>query len=68
MLILININILGLPLCCLIKIGVKSGKGRNNSSIKQFLNCSEASSKPKKAWFSFQSAVESFGIEGAIFN
>jgi hypothetical protein len=49
-------------------IGVKSGRGRNKSLISQSKNNSEASSELNKSLFSFLSAVESSGIEGAIFN
>jgi hypothetical protein len=51
-----------------IGISVKSERGRSESLISQLINDSGASSKLNKSLFSFLSAVESSGIEGAIFN
>jgi hypothetical protein len=58
----------GLLKCFVIGIGVKSSKERSKSFIEQFIKDSTALSELNKAWFSFLSAVESSGIEGAIKN
>jgi hypothetical protein len=42
----------------MIRIGVKSGRGRNKSLISQSLNDSVASSELNKCLFSSESAVE----------
>jgi hypothetical protein len=49
-----------------IEIGVKSGKGRSKSFTEQSVKDSIALSELNKALFSFWSAVELSGIEGAI--
>jgi hypothetical protein len=49
-------------------IGVKSKRGRNKSLISQSKNNSKASSELNKSLFSFLSAAELSGIEGAMFN
>ena len=49
-------------------INVKSGRERSKSLISQSKNDSRASSELNKSLFSLLSAVESFKIEGTIFN
>jgi hypothetical protein len=51
-----------------IGISVKLERGQSKSLISQLINNSRASSELNKSLFSFLSAVESSGIEGAIFN
>jgi len=46
--------------------GSNLGKERRISEIERFSNCSAASAEGIKKLFSFLSAVESSGIEGAI--
>jgi hypothetical protein len=56
----------GLTECFVIEIDVKSDKGRSKSFTEQSVKDSIVSSELNKAGFSFLSAVESSGIEGAI--
>ena len=58
----------GRPEWILIRINIKSGKECSKSLISQSKKDSAASSELNKSLFSFLSAVESSGIEVAIFN